>query len=88
MSDAGRKGFGEKASEALKPDSQKSYAEQGKEYITDKPTRSLVRFNQKTTRVSSKVSTTPPKKARITLKVKVNLWQTKLEITWEPPSPS
>ncbi|AJV24200.1 BAK_1a_G0016720.mRNA.1.CDS.1 [Saccharomyces cerevisiae] len=36
MSDAGRKGFGEKASEALKPDSQKSYAEQGKEYITDK----------------------------------------------------
>ena len=70
MSDAGRKGFGEKASEALKPDSQKSYAEQG------------------TTRVSSKVSTTPPKKARITLKVKVNPWQTKLEITWEPPSPS
>ncbi|CAI1969498.1 hypothetical protein SEUBUCD646_0F00460 [Saccharomyces eubayanus] len=36
MSDTGRKGFGDKASEALKPDSQKSYAEQGKEFITDK----------------------------------------------------
>ncbi|CAI4062012.1 hypothetical protein SUVZ_06G0390 [Saccharomyces uvarum] len=36
MSDTGRKGFGDKASEALKPDSQKSYAEQGKEFVTDK----------------------------------------------------
>lgn len=35
MSDAGRKDFSDKASEAIKPDSQKSYAEQAKETITD-----------------------------------------------------
>lgn len=36
MSDTGRKDFSDKAAEAIKPDSQKSYAEQGKEFVTDK----------------------------------------------------
>lgn len=35
MSDAGRKNFTDKAAEAVKPDSQKSYLEQAKETITD-----------------------------------------------------
>lgn len=35
MSDAGRKDFSDKVSEGLKPDSQKSYLEQGKEKVTD-----------------------------------------------------
>lgn len=35
MSDAGRKDFSEKLSEKAKPDSQKSYMEQGKEKVTD-----------------------------------------------------
>lgn len=35
MSDAGRKSFADKASESMKPDSQKSYMEKGKEYLTD-----------------------------------------------------
>lgn len=35
MSDAGRKSFTDKASESMKPDSQKSYMEKGKEYLTD-----------------------------------------------------
>ena len=34
MSDAGRKGMGDKISEGVKPDSQKSTLEQGKEQIT------------------------------------------------------
>lgn len=36
MSDAGRKSFTDKASEAVKPDSQKGYLEKGKEVVTDK----------------------------------------------------
>lgn len=35
MSDAGRKDFGDKVSEAVKPDSQKSTLEKGKEVVTD-----------------------------------------------------
>lgn len=35
MSDVGRKDLSDKATEALKPDSEKSYAEQAKEKITD-----------------------------------------------------
>lgn len=35
MSDAGRKDFSDKVSEGLKPDSQKSYMEQGKEKVTN-----------------------------------------------------
>lgn len=35
MSDTGRKNFTDKASEALKPESEKSYLEQAKETITD-----------------------------------------------------
>jgi hypothetical protein len=35
MTDAGRKGLGDKASESMKPDSQKSTLEQGKEAVTD-----------------------------------------------------
>ncbi|OBA25996.1 Lg-Hsp12p [Hanseniaspora valbyensis NRRL Y-1626] len=35
MSDAGRKDFTDKAAEAIKPDSEKSYLEQAKETITD-----------------------------------------------------
>lgn len=35
MSDAGRKDFSQKISEGVKPDSQKSYVEQGKEKVTD-----------------------------------------------------
>ncbi|QLL31771.1 hypothetical protein HG536_0B06390 [Torulaspora globosa] len=35
MSDAGRKDFSEKLSEKAKPESQKSYMEQGKEKVTD-----------------------------------------------------
>ncbi|CCE66189.1 hypothetical protein TPHA_0P00310 [Tetrapisispora phaffii CBS 4417] len=34
MSDQGRKNFSEQIHEEFKPDSQKSYAEQGKEYIS------------------------------------------------------
>ncbi|CCC69386.1 hypothetical protein NCAS_0C03960 [Naumovozyma castellii] len=36
MSDTGRKDFSQKAKEAVKPDSEKSYVEQGKEFVTDK----------------------------------------------------
>lgn len=36
MSDAGRKSFTDKASETIKPDSQKSTLEKGKEVVTDK----------------------------------------------------
>jgi hypothetical protein len=36
MSDLGRKSFTDKASEKLTPQDQKSYAEQGKEFVTDK----------------------------------------------------
>lgn len=35
MSDAGRKSFTDKASEAIKPDSQKTLFEKGKETVTD-----------------------------------------------------
>lgn len=35
MSDAGRKDFSDKFAEKAKPDSQKSYTEQGKEKVTD-----------------------------------------------------
>lgn len=35
MSDAGRKDFGDKVSETVKPDSQKSTLEKGKEVVTD-----------------------------------------------------
>ncbi|KAF3988665.1 hypothetical protein FT663_02099 [Candidozyma haemuli var. vulneris] len=35
MSDAGRKPFADKVSETVKPDSEKSYLEQGKEAVTD-----------------------------------------------------
>lgn len=35
MSDTGRKNFSDKISEGVKPDSQKSYLEQGKEKVTD-----------------------------------------------------
>lgn len=35
MSDAGRKSFTDKASESLKPESEKSYLEQAKEAVTD-----------------------------------------------------
>lgn len=35
MSDAGRKNLSDKVSESVKPDSQKSYLEKGKEYVTD-----------------------------------------------------
>lgn len=35
MSDAGRKDFSDKFSEKVKPDSQKTYLEQGKETVTD-----------------------------------------------------
>lgn len=35
MSDAGRKDFTDKAAEAIKPDSEKSYLEKAKETITD-----------------------------------------------------
>ena len=35
MSDSYRKDFYDKAAEKVKPDSQKSYAEQGKEFVTD-----------------------------------------------------
>lgn len=36
MSDAGRKNFSDKVSETVKPDSQKSTLEKGKEVVTDK----------------------------------------------------
>ncbi|PSK41291.1 hypothetical protein C7M61_000972 [Candidozyma pseudohaemuli] len=36
MSDAGRKPFTDKVSETVKPDSEKSYLEKGKEAVTDK----------------------------------------------------
>lgn len=35
MSDAGRKGFSDKLSEGAKPQSEKSYGEQAKEFVTD-----------------------------------------------------
>ncbi|KAI9284534.1 heat shock protein 9/12-domain-containing protein [Umbelopsis sp. AD052] len=35
MADQGRKGFGQKMEESLTPQSQKTYAEQGKEALTD-----------------------------------------------------
>lgn len=35
MSDSTRKDFSDKFSESVKPDSEKSYAEKGKEYLTD-----------------------------------------------------
>ncbi|CCF57309.1 hypothetical protein KAFR_0C03170 [Kazachstania africana CBS 2517] len=35
MSDVGRKDFGDKAKETIKPDSEKSYYEQGKEKVSD-----------------------------------------------------
>lgn len=36
MSDNHRKNFSDKISESVKPDSEKSYTEKGKEFITDK----------------------------------------------------
>ncbi|CAO3665452.1 unnamed protein product [Umbelopsis ramanniana] len=35
MADAGRKGFGQKTEESITPQSQKTYAQQGKEALTD-----------------------------------------------------
>lgn len=35
MSDVGRKSFKDKVSEAVTPEDQKSYAQQGKEFVTD-----------------------------------------------------
>lgn len=35
MSDVGRKSFTDKAKETITPEDQKSYAQQGKEYVTD-----------------------------------------------------
>lgn len=36
MADTGRKGFTQKMKEDIKPDSEKSYLEKGKEFVTDK----------------------------------------------------
>ena len=58
MSDTGRKNFTDKASEALKPESEKSYLEQAKETITDYATRLLLTYTQTPKRVLLKMSPT------------------------------